>query len=128
MTTVKENTSIFDDITTQDNTGSKSTYSSESDNSRNEDDIEISANRDDSPTTTIIINKRNRPTSVITDDAIYEYIHCDYFVDPKTQERNVTQRNKNTNKWNKLNKKVSEELMDYLKDCMIAEAQKQKYR
>ena len=57
-----------------------------------EDDVEMSANQDDNPTTIIITNIGNNPSSVITDNTIYEYIHRDYFVDPKNQERNNTWR------------------------------------
>ena len=88
----------------------------------------MSANQDENPTTTIIKNISNHPTSVITDNTIYEYIHRDYFVDPKNQERNNTWRNTNVEKWDKLKKKLSEEILDYLKNCMIAEAKKQKIK
>ena len=126
MTTMEENANIFDDETSQEDTGSKTIDSSESNDSGIEDDIEMSANQDDNPTTTITTNKSNHATSVIIDNTIYKCIHRDYFVDPKTQEINTTRRNKNIEKWNKLKKKVSEEIMDYLKTCTIAQAQKQK--
>ena len=73
----------------------------------------MSANQDEIPTTTIIKNISNHPTSVITDNTIYEYIHRDYFVDPKNQERNNTWRNTNVEKWDELKKKLSEEILDY---------------
>ena len=52
----------------------------------------MAANQDDNPTTTIITNIGNPPTSVITENTIYKYIHREYFVDPKNQERNNTWR------------------------------------
>ena len=72
----------------------------------------MSAHQDDNPTTTTITNKSNHLTSVITDDIIYECIHHDYFVDLETQKRNVKWRNKNTEKWDKLKKKTSEEIIN----------------
>ena len=92
MTTVKKKLSIFDDEISQEDTGSKTTDSSESDSSGIDNDIEISSNQDDNPTTTIITNIGNPPTSVITENTIYKYIHREYFVDPKNQERNNTWR------------------------------------
>ena len=92
MTTVKEKLSIFDDEISQEDTGSKRTDSSESDNFGIDNDIEMLSNQDDNPTTTMITNTSNPPTSVITENAIYEYIHRDYFVDPKNQEKNNTWR------------------------------------
>ena len=46
----------------------------------------MSTNQDNNPTNTIVTNKDNHPTRVIK--------YRDYFVDPKTQEKNVTWRNK----------------------------------
>ena len=126
MKSVIEKASIFDDETPQEDTGSKATDSSESDDNGMEDVIEMSANQDDNPTTIITTNISNHPSSVITDNTIYEYINRDYFVDPKNQERNNVWRDKNIDKWDKLNKKASDEILDCLKTHMIAEAQKQK--
>ena len=92
MKTVIEKTSILDDESSQENTRPKTTDSSESDDTGMKDDIEMSANQDNNPTTIIIANISNHPSSVITDNTIYEYIHRDYFVDPKNQERNNTWR------------------------------------
>ena len=92
MKTVIEKTSILDDESSQENTRPKTTDSSESDSSGIDNDIEISSNQDDNPTTTIITNIGNPPTSVITENTIYKYIHREYFVDPKNQERNNTWR------------------------------------
>ena len=126
MKSVIEKASIFDDETPQEDNGSKATDSSESDDNGMEYAIEMSANQDDNPTTIITTNISNHPSSVITDNTIYEYINRDYFVDPKNQERNNVWRDKNIDKWNKLNKKASDKILDYLKTHMIAEAQKQK--
>ena len=128
MITVKERANIFDDETSQENTGSKTTDSSESDDTGIENNIEMLAIQDDNPTTTIITNISNYLTSIVSDDIIYVYIHRDYFVDPKNQEKNNTWRNKNVEKQDQLKKKVSEEIPDFLKKHMIAEAQKQKIK
>ena len=61
---------------------------------------------------------------MITDNTIYEYIHRDYFVDPKSQQMKTVFRNKDNIKWDKLKKKVIIEIFDYLKTRMIVEAQK----
>ena len=90
MTTVIGKASIFDDETSQKDTGSKTTDSSEFDDTSMEDDIGISANQDDNPITIITKYISNYPSSVITDNTIYEYIHRDYFVDPKNQKINNT--------------------------------------
>ena len=70
MTTVKEKSSIFDDKISHDNTGSKTTDFSESDETGIKDDIEVAENQDDNPTTTITININNHPSSVIIENAI----------------------------------------------------------
>ena len=88
----------------------------------------MSTNQEDNPTTGITTSVGNHPSSVITDDRIYEYIHRDYFVDPKTQERNNAWRDKDISKLDKLKKKVSDEILDYLNPRMIVEPQKQKLR
>ena len=85
----------------------------------------MSANQEGNPSTGIITIVCNHPSSVITNGRIYEYIHRDYFVDPKTQERNTVWRDKDISKWDKLKKKVSDEILDYLKTRMIVESQKQ---
>ena len=90
-----------------------------------EDDIEMSASQDHNPTTIITTSVSNHPSSFIADNTIYEYIHRYYLVDPKNQERNNTCRDKNVNKCYKLKEKVSDDILDYLKTRMIAEAQKQ---
>ena len=105
MTTVIGKPSIFDDESSQGNTGSKTTESSESDDTGMEDDIKMLANQDDNPTTIITTNISNHPLSVITDNTIYEYVHQDYFVDPNNQERNNTWRDKNVDEWDKLKKR-----------------------
>ena len=88
----------------------------------------MSTNQEDNPTTGITTSVGNHPSSVITDDRIYEYIHRDYFVDPKTQERNNAWRDKDISKLDKLKKKVSDEILDYLNPRMIVEPQKQKIK
>ena len=123
MTSVIGKASTFDDETSQEDTESKTTDSSESDDTGMEDDIEISANYDDNPTTIITTNISNHSSSVITDNTIYEYIHRDYFVHPKNQEINNAWRDKNVHKWVKLKQNVSDEMMDCLKTRMIVEAQ-----
>ena len=116
MTSLIEKESMFDGGSSQeDDTGSNSTDSSESDDTDNEDNIEMSANQEGNPNTGITTNVCNHPSSVITDDRIYEYIHRDCFVDPKTQERNTTWSDKDISKLDKLKKRVSDEILDYLK-------------
>ena len=129
MTSVIEKEGMFDGGSSQeDDTGSNSSDSSESDETDNEDDIEMLANQKGNPSTGITIIVCTHPSSVITDDRIYEYIHRDYFVDPKTQERNTVWWDKDISKWDKLKKRVSDEILDYLKTRMIVESQKQKLR
>ena len=82
-------------------------------------------NQEGNPSTGITTINCTHPSSVITDDRIYEYIHRDYFVDPKSQMRNTVFRNKGVIKWDKLKEKVINEILDYLKTRMIVEAQKQ---
>ena len=100
MTSVTEKESMFDGGLSQENgTGSNSSDSSESDDTDNEDDIEMSGgNQEGNPSTGITTIVCTYPSSVITDDRIYEYIHRDYFVDPKTQVRNTVWRNKDISK------------------------------
>ena len=81
-------------------------------------------NQEGNPSTGITTINCIHPSSVITDDRIYEYIHRDYFVDPKSQQMNTVFRNKDKIKWDKLKKKVIIEIFDYLKTRMIVEAQK----
>ena len=90
MTSVIEKEGMFDGESSQeDDTESKSSDSSNSDDTDNEDDIEMSGgNQEGNPSTGITTIVCTHPSSVITDDRIYEYIHRDYFVDPKTQVRN----------------------------------------
>ena len=128
MTTMEENANIFDDEISQKDTGSKTIDSSESNDSGIEDDIEMSANQEENPTPGKTTSVSNHPSSVITANTIYEYIHRDYFVDPKTQERNNEWRDKDISKWDKLKKKVSDEILDYLKTRMSVESEKQKLR
>ena len=72
MISVIEKSSIFDDgISQKDDTGSKTTDFSESDDTGNEDDIEMSANQDVNPTTIITSSVSNHPSCVITDNTIY---------------------------------------------------------
>ena len=91
----------------------------------------MSENKDDNTTTPITIIKENdHPTSVITDstneiNTHYELIYRDYFVDLVTPNQNKKWRNKDPVRWDKLMKKFSDHIFDYLKDRMIAEAQKQ---
>ena len=126
MTSVIEKEGMFDGGSSQeDDTGSNSSDFSESDDTDNEDDIEMSANQEGNPSTGITTIVCTHSSSVITDDSIYEYIHRDYFVDPKTQVRNTVWRDKDISKWDKLKKNVSNEILDYLKIRMIVEAQKQ---
>ena len=126
MTSVIEKEGMFDGGSSQENdTGLNSLDSSESDGTDNEDDIEMSANQEGSPSTGITTIVCTHPSSVITDDRIYEYIHRDYFVDSKTQARNTVWWDKDISKWDKLKEKVSNEILDYLKTRMIVEAQKQ---
>ena len=128
MIYVIEKTSIFDDEISQEDTGSKTTDYSESDDTVMEDDIEMSENHDDNPTTIITTNISNHRSSAITDNTIYEYIHRDYFVHPKNQEINNAWRDKNVHKWDKLKQNVSDEMMDCLKTRMIVEAQTQQIK
>ena len=79
----------------------------------------MSVNQEGNPNTGITTIVCNHPSSVITDDRIYEYIHRDYFVDPKTQERNTTWWEKDISKWDKLKKMVSYEILDYLKPVWL---------
>ena len=106
----------------------KSTEDTDSDDSNNEDEIEMSSNQEDNMST-IITTSTKHPTSLITvstsDDAVYEFIHWDYFVDKKTQLDNKFWRNKDTKQWDSLKKKVENAIDDCLKDRMIAEAQNQ---
>ena len=109
MTSVIEKEGMFDGGSSQeDDTGLNSRDSSELDDTGNEDDIEMSTNQEDNPTTGITTSVGNHPSSVITDDRIYEYIHRDYFVDPKTQKRKNTWWDKDISKWDKLKKEVSD--------------------
>ena len=73
----------------------------------------MSANQDDNQTTVITTTVSNYLSSVITVNTIYEYIHRDYFLDPKNQERNNAWRDKDISKWDKLKKKVSDEILDF---------------
>ena len=75
MTTVIEKESIFDDETSQEDIGSKTTDSSESGDTGMENDIEMSANQGNNLTTIITTNISNHPSSVITDNTIYDYIY-----------------------------------------------------
>ena len=93
-----------------------------------ENDIEMSTSQDDNPTTIITSSVSNHPSSFIADNTIYEYIHRYYFVDPKNQERNNAWQDKDVDKWDKLKKKVSDNILDYLKTHMIAEAQKEQIK
>ena len=47
---------------------------------------------------------------------------------PKNQERNNTWRDKNVDKWDKLKKKVNDEILDYLKSHIVVEARKQQIK
>ena len=127
MTSIIEGTSIFNDETLQED-DSKTTKFSESDDTGMENVIEMSANQNDNPTTIITTSVNNHALSVIMNNTIYEYIHRDYFVNPKNQKRNKAWRNKGVDKWDKLKKKVSDEILDYLKSRMIVEAQKQQIK
>lgn len=75
------------------------TEDTDSDDSNNEAEIEMSSNQEDN-LSTIITTSTKHPTSLITvstsDDAVYEFIHWDYFVDKKTQLDNKFWRNKDT--------------------------------
>ena len=91
---------MFDGESSQeDDTVSNSTDSSESDDTDNEDDTEMSGgNQEGDPITGITTSVCTHPSSVITDDRIYEYIHRDYFVDSKNQEMNNAWRNNDIDK------------------------------
>ena len=125
MTSAVEKKNLFDDETSQEGDSETNLSKSSTDDTDNEDFIEMSGgNQEGNPSTGITTIIGNHPSSVITDDRIYEYIHRDYFVDPKTQQMNNVFRNKDKNKWEKLKKKVVIEIFDYLKTKMIVEAQK----
>ena len=86
----------------------KSTEDTDSVDSNNEDEIEMSSNQEDNMST-IITTSTKHPTSLITvstsDDAVYEFIHWDYFVDKKNQLDNKFWRNKDTKQWDSLKKR-----------------------
>ena len=107
----------------------KITEDTDSDDSDNEAENEMSSNQEENLSTIITTSTIKHPTSLITvstsDDAVYEYIHWDYFVDKKTQLDNKFWRNKDTKQWDSLKKKVENAIDDCLKDRMIAEAQNQ---
>ena len=125
MTSAVGKKNLFDDETSQEGDSESNLSKSSTDDTDNEDSIEMSGgNQEGNPNTGITTIIGNHPSSVITDDRIYEYIHRDYFVDPKTQQMNNVFRNKDKNKWEKLKKKVVIEIFDYLKTKMIVEAQK----
>ena len=125
MTSAVGKKNLFDDETSQEGDSETNLSKSSTDDTDNEDSIEMSGgNQEGNPSTGITTIIGNHPSSVITDDRIYEYIHRDYFVDPKTQQMNNVFRNKDKNKWEKLKKKVVTEIFDYLKTKMIVEAQK----
>ena len=65
-----EKTTIFDDEISQEDTGSKTTDCSESNDTVMEEDIEMSENHDDNPTTIITTNMSNHRSSAITDNTI----------------------------------------------------------
>ena len=107
MTTeVRDNTNrIFIDSETSQDVESgkesvKSTEGTDSDESDNKAENEMPSNQEDNPSTIITTNIIKHPISLITvstsDDAVYEYIHWDYFVDKKTQLDNKFWRNKDT--------------------------------
>ena len=87
---------MFDDETSQENDSeTKSSDSSIIEDTDNEEEFEMSGgNKEGNPSTGITTINCTHPSSVITDDRIYEYIHRDYFVDPKSQMRNIVWRNK----------------------------------
>ena len=72
MTSVIGKKTLFDESSQESDTGSNSTDSSESDDTGNEDDIEMSENQEGNPSTGITTIVCNHPSSVITDDRIYE--------------------------------------------------------
>ena len=126
MTSAVGKKNLFDDETSQEGDSETNLSKSSTDDTDNEDFIEMSGgNQEGNPSTGITTIIGNHPSSVITDDRIYEYIHRDYFVDPKSQMRNTVWRNKDVIKWDKLKEKVINEILDYLKTRMIVEAQKQ---
>ena len=79
------------------------TEDTDSDDSNNEAENEMSSNQEENLSTIITTSTIKHPTSLITvstsDDAVYEYIHWDYFVDKKPQFDNKFWRNKDTKKW-----------------------------
>ena len=126
MTSAIKKKGIFDDETSQeDDSETKSSDSNNNEDTEDEEEFEMSGgNQEGNPSTWITTIKCIHPSSVITDDRIYEYIHRDYFVDPKSQQMNTVFRNKDVIKWDNLKKKVVNEIKDYLKTRMIVEAQK----
>ena len=58
---------LFDESSQESDTGSNSTDSNEWDDIGNENDIGMSANQNDNPTTVITTSVSNHPSSVITD-------------------------------------------------------------
>ena len=126
MTSAIGKKGLFDEETSQEeDSETNSSKSSNIEDTDNEEQFEMSGgNQEGNPSTGITTIIGNHPSSVITDDRIYEYIHRDYFVDPKSQQMNTVFRNKDVIKWDKLKKKVINEILDYLKTRMIVEAQK----
>ena len=100
MTSAVGKKNLFDDETSQEGDSETNLSKSSTDDTDNEDFIEMSGgNQEGNPSTGITTIIGNHPSSVITDDRIYEYIHRDYFVDPKSQQTNTVFRNKDKNKW-----------------------------
>ena len=90
MTSAVGKKNLFDDETSQEGDSETNSSKSSIDDTDNEDDIEMSGgNQEGNPSTGITTIIGNHPSSVITDDRIYEYIHRDYFVDPKSQQMNT---------------------------------------
>ena len=100
MTSAIGNKGLFDEETSQEeDSETNSSKSSNIEDTDNEEEFEMSGgNQEGNPSTGITTIVCTHPSSVITDDRIYEYIHRDYFVDPKTRERYTVWRDKDISK------------------------------
>ena len=91
MTSAIGKKSLFDEETSQeDDSVTNLSNSSNIEDTDNKEEFEMSGgNQEGNPSTGITTINCNHPLSVITDDRIYEYIHRDYFADPKSQQMNT---------------------------------------